>query len=384
MEQATVEKLKHVRRGIAGSVRVIAGTTLLAGCLLAGLALAPTARAAGEFEPNDSRGSAYGPLEGGIDYAATFETDNDSDWYFFYVRSDASQIDISATGTAESNCDASVSLLDADGELIEFFYLPIDEETNHLHVTLDAGQYYLNTDNYANGLCTGDRYKLRVDPAGAITTTPPPPDVPASRNPIPPGINPPAIIPRPTLLAGPKGRINGRHASFRFWSNHPDGRLQCKLTGQRVPPKLTHWRRCTSPKHYTRLRLGKKVFWVRELDRGKSSKPVRRLWIVAKKPMNIIATRRAALIRVSCPLHRKRCKTRVVIKAGKRTLASGRYSLPPRKTRTARLNLTNIGRRKLSRSTRTQANAMFVDIRTGKRKLVPVVLNARSKHSGSS
>lgn len=342
------------------------------------LAVTSPADASGEFEPNDSRGSAYGPLVGETDYAATFETDNDSEWYFFYVGSDASQIDISATGMAESNCDASVSLLDADGELIDFFYLPVDEETNHLHVTLDAGQYYLNTDNYANGLCTGDEYKLRLDPADAITTTPPP-DESASENSIPPGINPPAIIPRPTLLAGPKGRISRRHASFRFWSNHPDGRLQCKLTGQRVPLKLKHWRRCTSPKHYTGLKLGKKVFWVRELDRGKSSKPIRRRWIVVKKPMNIVATPRAVLIRVRCHLHRKRCKARVVIKAGKRTLARGRYSVPPRKTRTARLTLTKVGRRKLPRSEHIRAKAVFLDVRTGKQKAVPVVLKTRSK-----
>lgn len=347
--------------------------------LAAPAAAAPaTAGAAGEYESNDSRADAYGPLEGGAEYAATFETDNDSDWFFFYVASDASQIDISATGSDGSNCDASVSLLDADGKLIEFFYLPVEDETNHLHVTLDAGQYYLNTDNYANGLCTGDEYTLRLDPAGAITTMPPPPDEPAI-DPIPPGVNPPTIIPRPTLLAGPKGRTSRRHASFRFWSNHPAGRLQCKLTGQRVPTRLKHWRRCTSPKHYTGLRLGKKVFWVRELDRGKSSKSVRRRWIVIKKPMNIVATRRAAFIRINCSLPRKRCKARIVIKAGKRILARGRYSLPPDKTQTARLGLTKAGRRALSRSKRVWATATFIDIRTGKQKMVSVVLRARSK-----
>jgi hypothetical protein len=63
--------------------------------ILALLAGAPVAFASGEYEPNDTFDTATG-LAGETDYNATFETDNDEDWFVFYLSRPA-QVDVSAT-----------------------------------------------------------------------------------------------------------------------------------------------------------------------------------------------------------------------------------------------------------------------------------------------
>lgn len=189
----------------------------------------------------------------------------------------------------------------------------------------------------------------------------------------------PGSVAQPTLTAAPSGRTSRRRATFEFHSNHPGGRLQCKLTGQRVPRALKHWRRCTSPKHYTALNLGKKVFWLRELDDGVSSPAVRRRWTVAKTPIRVAANSRSAAMRIRCSRRRKPCRVVVVIQAGKYTFARGRYSIPAGKRGFAKLGLTKAGRRKLGNSKRARARAVFVDVRTRQRKTHPVVLVARER-----
>lgn len=165
-------------------VAPVAGLILLT-CLW--LALAPSALASGEFEPNDTRETAHGPLAGGGDYTATFETDNDVDWYLFYVRS-YSQMDISSSWTRSSRswCRwyTELELLDKDGKEITDFSPGSVGTINHLQITLDAGRYFLRAANPGRS-CNGDSYRFRIDPAPAITTTPdlsaPPLVVPGKR-----------------------------------------------------------------------------------------------------------------------------------------------------------------------------------------------------------
>lgn len=134
-------------------------------CVAALLAFTANAWATGEFEPNDTRDTASGPLAGGTDYTATFETNNDVDWYLFYLRS-YSQMDISAT--LVSGCDsAAIELLDKDGKELQYFYSgDVNGETRHLMTTLAAGRYYFEV--HRTG-CVGDSYRLRIDPAAAVT-----------------------------------------------------------------------------------------------------------------------------------------------------------------------------------------------------------------------
>lgn len=156
---------------LGGRLAVTTATLALVACLLAVLALAASATAAGEFEPNDSRDSAFGPLAGGVDYTARFETDNDVDWYVFYVRA-YGQFDFSAT-SIDSDCPsnwASVELKDLDGKWLDSFDPGSVNETNHLYLTLNPGRYYLLVDSFRDK-CTTDRYRFRIDPAAAITTS---------------------------------------------------------------------------------------------------------------------------------------------------------------------------------------------------------------------
>lgn len=142
--------------------------TALLGAIVT-LALLPSmAAAAGEFEPNDNRDAASGPLEGGRDYTARFETDNDVDWYVFYVRQ-YSQMDFSATGAPDCIWAlANVELRDLDGKSISGFESGWTGETNHLYLTLNPSRYYLEIRN-PSGECIGDPYRFRIEPATAVT-----------------------------------------------------------------------------------------------------------------------------------------------------------------------------------------------------------------------
>jgi hypothetical protein len=140
-------------------------------CLLVSLwAFAPTsALASGEYESNDLRDTAFGPLSGGVEYTATYETDNDVDWYLFYVKT-YSQMDFSATsiGSSCAYFDTYMSLYDKDGESLDSIYFGALNETQHRYLTLSPGRYYLAT---GNDDCTTHRYRFRIDPAASITTS---------------------------------------------------------------------------------------------------------------------------------------------------------------------------------------------------------------------
>lgn len=138
----------------------------IAVCVLGMLVLSSSASATNEFEPNDSRDTATGPLEGGKSYSATFETENDEDWYVFYVRT-YSQMDFSATMTKSCLYNAYLTLRDLDGEYVADFAAGDVNQTQHLLITLNPGRYYLEVD-YTSA-CPKDTYEFKIDPAAAIT-----------------------------------------------------------------------------------------------------------------------------------------------------------------------------------------------------------------------
>lgn len=130
------------------------------------------AMAAKEYEPNDSLGSAYGPLVGGKDYVAGIETLNDEDWYVFYVKT-YSQFDIATTMVkqAASFNRVSLNLFDKDGMTLRdaqsAFSPGPSEKTNHFPITLSPGRYYLRV--RSGSADPGDRYRFRIDPAASLT-----------------------------------------------------------------------------------------------------------------------------------------------------------------------------------------------------------------------
>lgn len=137
----------------------------ISACVLALLVLSSSAWATGEFEPNDTLSTAAGPLEGGKTYNASFETENDVDWYLFYVKT-YSQMDFSATMTKACGYSAEIRLYDLDGKFVNSFYAGNLNQTNHLLFTLSPGRYYLE---FLYPDCPQDAYSFRVDPAAAIT-----------------------------------------------------------------------------------------------------------------------------------------------------------------------------------------------------------------------
>jgi hypothetical protein len=150
---------------LCGGVAVV---LLFAAWLIA----APASLAAGEFEPNDSREAAFGPLAGGTWYTGTLETDNDGDWFFFYIKV-YSQMDFSATmvKACTSSGRTGFGLYDKDGKSLGSFSSGPVNQVNHRYLTLPPGRYYFWIERPEEGVCTGDRYKFRIDPATSITTS---------------------------------------------------------------------------------------------------------------------------------------------------------------------------------------------------------------------
>jgi hypothetical protein len=159
-----------VRGLISGRAVGGAGLVVAVALLCITFARSTPAYAAGEYELNDTRETAFGPLAGGTDYTATFETNNDNDWYVFYIKT-YSQMDLSGSMLVGANCFGSireVELFDGDGHEIKSFRIGASNVTERLNITLNAGRYYVKFRNIWNE-CVGDRYRFRIDPAAAIT-----------------------------------------------------------------------------------------------------------------------------------------------------------------------------------------------------------------------
>src|ERR1044072_4440760 len=102
------------------SVSCVRGRTFGAALVVVGLlllTLGASARAASEYEPNDSRETAFGPVAGGTWYTAGIDTVNDYDWYMFYVKT-YSQVEFQATVAEKSDSSSYFYIYGRDGETI--------------------------------------------------------------------------------------------------------------------------------------------------------------------------------------------------------------------------------------------------------------------------
>ncbi len=186
--------------------------------------------------------------------------------------------------------------------------------------------------------------------------------------------------PTTRITSGPRGKTFRRYAKFGFTSNEPEVSFECKLTGKRVSRRAKSWAPCDSPKRYSRLRPGGRIFWVRALKGGTTGRAAKRGWRVVKrkgpKPLVVPATRRKAIFRVVCPL-RRACRAKVRISAGKRTLARGRYAVRAHSSHRVRIGLTRAGRRLLAAKRRVGAKLTIRDIRTRKHESLRIILKRR-------
>lgn len=85
---------------------------------------------------------------------------------------------------------------------------------------------------------------------------------------------------RPRISSTVGRRTTKRSATFSFRSRSNGVRYACRLSGERVPPKLGKWSPCTTPKRYTHLRPGRKVFEVRAIRDGYPSHDAKRSWLI--------------------------------------------------------------------------------------------------------
>jgi DNA-binding beta-propeller fold protein YncE len=84
------------------------------------------------------------------------------------------------------------------------------------------------------------------------------------------------------ITGGPSGTTAKRSALFRFVPVHrrPGLRYQCSLSGQAVPIKLRRWHFCASPKRYSNLLPGRKLFAVRGWSAQALTPAARRSWTI--------------------------------------------------------------------------------------------------------
>lgn len=142
-------------RGLAAAAKkrnmeVSAVRGALAVAMATGTAILATgtfAFAAAPYEPNDGADMAFGPLTGGVPYAAALETTNDQDVYYVCTQRGAQQVEIGFRNTTPSGeTPLELALYDAEkNQLTSTDYdgvMPGESEV--LPYTLpQAGKYYL-------------------------------------------------------------------------------------------------------------------------------------------------------------------------------------------------------------------------------------------------
>jgi hypothetical protein len=132
---------------------------------LAAMATSASVAAAAPYEPNDSFLQATGPMVGGQNYEGAIETSNDVDWFYFNVNGQR-QYDITLTSVSGSGC-YDQDLYDSEGAYITDGSW--DGLNSHiLRTSPSSAQYAVKVTG-----TTSCKYRLRIDPADALTTTSP-------------------------------------------------------------------------------------------------------------------------------------------------------------------------------------------------------------------
>lgn len=122
----------------------VAGVALIS-LLLAGLMAASASAAQPPYEPNDSLLTAYGPLTINQTYTAAIETENDLDYFYFYVTTPSTAqvtITLKSLGGPENAAGTYLGLENAQGDGIgEDADVGQAGQTSTINQTLSAGKY---------------------------------------------------------------------------------------------------------------------------------------------------------------------------------------------------------------------------------------------------
>jgi hypothetical protein len=156
----------------------------LAGALVVlGLAIPGSAAAQGPYEPNETQGTATGPLLGSTAYTAAIErlgTDDggppDVDWYVFYTEGPV-RLDIAYSNLQSAqNCfGPEARLLDPAGNLLGTAQPPSQRTEHIVHQAPGPGQYFLRIAPYHIEPCPppDEPYRFEIGPLGTTLATPP-------------------------------------------------------------------------------------------------------------------------------------------------------------------------------------------------------------------
>ena len=126
------------------------------------------------FEPNDSFNSAYGPLVAGTTYSGGFETENDADYFYFYLPT-LTQVQyqlITPSGNGFYNA-ARIYHAFLDGSTTVESYLEVSQgSTGTGAVTLERGKYFavVCSGSDCSDAETGDGYSFKLLPTGITST----------------------------------------------------------------------------------------------------------------------------------------------------------------------------------------------------------------------
>ena len=136
--------------------------------------LAPSAQAAGPYELNDSFNAAYGPLVAGTAYSGAFETENDADYFYFYLPV-LTQLQFQLVTPGGNMGENSIRIYHAflDGENRQESYLEVEPgSTGTGAVTLERGKYFAVVCSESSCLDAriGDSYSFTLLPPGITST----------------------------------------------------------------------------------------------------------------------------------------------------------------------------------------------------------------------
>jgi hypothetical protein len=114
------------------------------------------------YEPNDNLLTGYGPLSNNTTYTAALETENDVDYYYFYVTTPSSaQVTFTLTnlgGGASSHPEVRGYVTDSHGSVVTAIGYNIEvADYATKSVTLGAGKYYVKIENDGG---YGESYKF--------------------------------------------------------------------------------------------------------------------------------------------------------------------------------------------------------------------------------
>lgn len=119
-------------------------TLFLIAAFMFGGAVAASAQT--PYEPNDDAATAFGPLFNLQSYSASLETENDADYYYFYVTTPAtSQVKIHVDYTSGGGIydEVYVDILDSDQDGIGSNEMYKGDSAD-VSVSLGAGKYYVS------------------------------------------------------------------------------------------------------------------------------------------------------------------------------------------------------------------------------------------------